>query len=105
MIDDVFTTGATIREAVSELWTADPAEIDVLTLARTVEHLKNCETFTIHNTYYMNVHVRIGLNCAVTPLAHLARCETWLKTTLKNYCSTTMVIQSCGRRGETFAFK
>ena len=36
VIDDVFTTGATIREAVSELWTADPAEIDVLTLARTV---------------------------------------------------------------------
>ena len=34
VIDDVFTTGATIREAVSELWTADPAEIDVLTLAR-----------------------------------------------------------------------
>ena len=36
IIDDVFTTGATIREAVSELWTADPAEIDVLTLARTL---------------------------------------------------------------------
>ena len=36
VIDDVFTTGATIREAVSELWTADPAEIDVLTLARTL---------------------------------------------------------------------
>ena len=36
VIDDVFTTGATIREAVSELWTADPTEIDVLTLARTV---------------------------------------------------------------------
>ncbi len=36
LIDDVFTTGATIREAVSELWTADPAEIDVLTLARTL---------------------------------------------------------------------
>ncbi len=36
VIDDVFTTGATIREAVSELWTADPAEVDVLTLARTV---------------------------------------------------------------------
>ena len=35
VIDDVFTTGATIHEAVSELWTADPAEIDVLTLART----------------------------------------------------------------------
>lgn len=37
VIDDVFTTGATIREAVSELWTADPVEIDVLTLARTVD--------------------------------------------------------------------
>ncbi len=34
VIDDVFTTGATIREIVNELWTADPAEIDVLTLAR-----------------------------------------------------------------------
>lgn len=37
VIDDVFTTGATIREAVSELWTADPAEVDVLTLARTLD--------------------------------------------------------------------
>ena len=37
IIDDVFTTGATIREAVSELWTADPAEIDVLTLAKTLD--------------------------------------------------------------------
>ena len=37
IFDDVFTTGATIREAVSELWTADPVEIDVLTLARTLE--------------------------------------------------------------------
>lgn len=37
VIDDVFTTGATIREAVSELWTADPAEIDVLTLAKTLD--------------------------------------------------------------------
>ena len=37
IIDDVFTTGATIREAVSELWTADPAEIDVLTLARALD--------------------------------------------------------------------
>ena len=37
IIDDVFTTGATIREAVSELWTADPAEVDVLTLARTLD--------------------------------------------------------------------
>lgn len=36
VIDDVFTTGATIREAVNELWTVDPAEIDVLTLARTL---------------------------------------------------------------------
>lgn len=36
VIDDVFTTGATIREVVSELWTADPAEIDVLTVARTL---------------------------------------------------------------------
>ena len=36
VFDDVFTTGATIREAVSELWTADPAEVDVLTLARTL---------------------------------------------------------------------
>ena len=37
IFDDVFTTGATIREAVHELWTADPAEVDVLTLARTLE--------------------------------------------------------------------
>ena len=37
VIDDVFTTGATIREAVGELWTADPAEIDVLTLARPLD--------------------------------------------------------------------
>ncbi len=35
LIDDVFTTGATVHEAVKELWKADPAEIDVLTLART----------------------------------------------------------------------
>lgn len=35
LIDDVFTTGATIREAVKELWNAGPGEIDVLTLART----------------------------------------------------------------------
>lgn len=35
LIDDVFTTGATVQEAVKELWKADPAEIDVLTLART----------------------------------------------------------------------
>ena len=37
VIDDVFTTGATIRETVSELWTADPSEVDVLTLARTLD--------------------------------------------------------------------
>ena len=37
IVDDVFTTGATIREAVNELWNADPAEIDVLTLARTLK--------------------------------------------------------------------
>ena len=37
IIDDVFTTGATIREAVNELWKADPAELDILTLARTLE--------------------------------------------------------------------
>ena len=36
IFDDVFTTGATIREAVHELWTADPVEVDVLTLARTL---------------------------------------------------------------------
>ena len=36
IVDDVFTTGATVHEAVSELWKADPAEIDVLTLARTL---------------------------------------------------------------------
>lgn len=36
VVDDVFTTGATIREVVNELWTADPAEVDVLTLARTL---------------------------------------------------------------------
>ena len=41
IIDDVFTTGATIREVVSELWTADPAEIDVLTLARTLDPEKS----------------------------------------------------------------
>ena len=38
IFDDVFTTGATIREIVSELWTADPVEIDVLTLARTLNN-------------------------------------------------------------------
>ena len=36
IVDDVFTTGATVREAVNELWKADPAEVDVLTLARTL---------------------------------------------------------------------
>ena len=36
LVDDVFTTGATVREAVNELWKADPAEVDVLTLARTL---------------------------------------------------------------------
>ena len=34
IIDDVFTTGATVREVVNEVWKADPAEVDVLTLAR-----------------------------------------------------------------------
>ncbi len=34
VLDDVYTTGATVREAVKELWNADPMEIDVLTLAR-----------------------------------------------------------------------
>ncbi len=34
VLDDVYTTGATVREAVKVLWDADPAEIDVLTLAR-----------------------------------------------------------------------
>ena len=38
IFDDVFTTGATIREIVNELWTADPAEVDVLTLARTLDN-------------------------------------------------------------------
>ena len=36
IIDDVFTTGATVREVVNELWKADPSEVDVLTLARTL---------------------------------------------------------------------
>lgn len=36
IIDDVITTGATLREVVNELWKADPAEVDVLTLARTL---------------------------------------------------------------------
>lgn len=37
IVDDVFTTGATVREAVNELWKADPVEVDVLTLARTLD--------------------------------------------------------------------
>ncbi len=36
VLDDVFTTGATVREAVKVLWDADPIEVDVLTLARTL---------------------------------------------------------------------
>ena len=36
ILDDVFTTGATVNEAVNILWNEDPVEIDVLTLARTV---------------------------------------------------------------------
>ena len=36
ILDDVFTTGATVNEAVNILWNEDPIEIDVLTLARTV---------------------------------------------------------------------
>ena len=36
VLDDVFTTGATVREAVKVLWNADPVEVDVLTLARAV---------------------------------------------------------------------
>jgi ComF family protein len=36
VLDDVYTTGATVREAVKVLWNADPIEIDVLTLARTL---------------------------------------------------------------------
>lgn len=35
VFDDVFTTGATVQEAVNVLWEADPSEVDVLTLART----------------------------------------------------------------------
>ncbi len=35
IVDDVFTTGATVHEAVNELWKVNPAEVDVLTLART----------------------------------------------------------------------
>lgn len=37
VFDDVYTTGATIREVVNVLWDADPIEIDVLTLARTID--------------------------------------------------------------------
>lgn len=36
VLDDVYTTGATVREVVKILWDADPKEIDVLTLARTL---------------------------------------------------------------------
>ena len=36
IFDDVFTTGATVNEVVNILWNEDPVEIDVLTLARTV---------------------------------------------------------------------
>lgn len=36
LLDDVYTTGATVREVVKILWDADPVEIDVLTLARTL---------------------------------------------------------------------
>ena len=36
VIDDVYTTGATVQEAVKVLWTADPIEVDVLTLTRTI---------------------------------------------------------------------
>ena len=36
VFDDVFTTGATVREVVNTLWDADPVEVDVLTLARTI---------------------------------------------------------------------
>ncbi len=36
VLDDVYTTGATVREAVKVLWYADPAEVDVITLARTI---------------------------------------------------------------------
>ncbi len=37
VLDDVYTTGATVREAVKILWNADPIEIDVLTLARALD--------------------------------------------------------------------
>ncbi|RKU25151.1 hypothetical protein C6497_16520 [Candidatus Poribacteria bacterium] len=36
ILDDVYTTGATVNEAVNMLWNEDPVEIDVLTLARAV---------------------------------------------------------------------
>ncbi len=36
VLDDVFTTGATVCEAVKILWDADPIEVDVLTLARAI---------------------------------------------------------------------
>jgi predicted amidophosphoribosyltransferase len=35
LIDDIFTTGTTINEAVKVLQVADPEYIDVLTLTRT----------------------------------------------------------------------
>ena len=38
IIDDVFTTGATVREVVNELRKGNPAKLDVLTLSRTVYH-------------------------------------------------------------------
>lgn len=37
VFDDVYTTGATVREAVNVLWDADPSEVDVLTVARTLK--------------------------------------------------------------------
>ena len=37
VLDDVYTTGATVREAVKVLWDADPVEVDVLTLARALD--------------------------------------------------------------------
>lgn len=36
VLDDVYTTGATVGEVVKILWDADPVDIDVLTLARTL---------------------------------------------------------------------
>lgn len=37
LLDDVYTTGATVQEAVKVLWNADPKEIDILTLARALD--------------------------------------------------------------------